>query len=113
YGIMLQPRANVSRSRNSLTNLETRTEQYQGLVTWAPPKYAQLFSLQFSADASRNRMTGQIAPAKFVHQYAGTFSLRWGAGNGAAMNGTTVVNAPANVNATTTNNPTTTSAVSH
>jgi hypothetical protein len=109
---MLQPRANVSRSRNSLTNLETKTEQYQGLITWAPPKFAQRFSFQLSADASRNRTTGQTTPAKFVHQYVGTFSLTWGAGSGASMNGATVVSAQTDVNATKTNNPSTTAAVS-
>ncbi len=112
FGMMLQPRANFSRSKNNLTNLESRSEQYQGLVTWAPQRLASLMSFQVSADASRNRSTGQIVPAKFIHQYVGTLSLKWGAGSGAAMNGTTVVTAPADVSATKTNEPSTTTAVS-
>ena len=112
YGVMLQPRANFSRSKSSLTDIESRSEQYQGLVTWAPARYASIFSLQFSADASRNSSTGQVAPAKFIHQYVGTLSLKWGAGNGASMNGTTIVNAQTDVGATKTNNPATTSAKS-
>ena len=111
-GLMLQPRANFNRSKSSLTNIESRTEQYQGLVTWAPARVASLFSLQFSADAMRNRSTGQVPAPKFIHQYVGTLSLKWGAGSGASMNGTTVVNAQTDVAATNTNNPTTTSAKS-
>ena len=111
-GVMFQPRANYSRSKNNLTNLESRTEQYQGLATWSPPWKNSFLSVQVSADASRNRSTGQIAPAKFIHQYVGTMTLKWGAGSGAAMNGTTVVDAPADQSATKTNDPSTTASIS-
>jgi len=81
-------------------------------VTWAPARLANLMAFQFSADASRNSTSGQTTPSKFIHQYVGTLSLKWGAGNGAAMNGTTVVTAPTAAPVTNTNNPTTTAAKS-
>jgi len=112
WGIMLQPRVNFSRSKNDLTNLESRSEDYQALVTWTPQRLTQHLSLQFSADANRSSSTGQIPPPKFIHQYVGTMSFNWGASSGQAMNGTTVVAVPASINATKTNNPSTTSAVS-
>jgi len=112
YGLMIQPRANFNRSTNSLTDIESRSEQYQLLVTWAPARLVNLMSFQVSADASRNSSSVQTTPSKFIHQYVGTLSLKWGAGHGAAMNGTTVVNAPADVAVTNTNNPTTTAAKS-
>jgi hypothetical protein len=112
-GVTFQPRAMYSTSKSDLTNIESRSEQYAGLVTWAPPWHQSALSLQLSADANRNHFTGQIAPSKFVHRYVSTLSLRWGAGQGAAMNGTTVVSAPVeNVNPQT-NDPRTTSTLSH
>ena len=112
YGLMIQPRANYNRSTNSLTDIESRSEQYQLLVTWAPARLVNLMSFQVSADASRNSTSVQTTPSKFVHQYVGTLSLKWGAGHGAAMNGTTVVAAPTAAPVTNTNNPTTTAAKS-
>jgi hypothetical protein len=111
--ITFQPRANYTRSKNDLTNSESRSEQYQGLLMWVPTQWNSMVSVQVSADASRNRTTGQVLPSKFIHRYVGTLSLRWGAGNGASMNGTTVVAAPTNVATTNTNNPSTTATVSH
>ncbi|MDQ6800088.1 MAG: hypothetical protein M3041_04545 [Acidobacteriota bacterium] len=112
-GITFQPRAMYSSSKSDLTNIESRSEQYAGLVTWAPPWHQSALSLQISADTSRNRSTGQVIPSKFVHRYVSTLSLRWGAGQGAAMNGTTVVSAPVENANPQTNDPTTTSTVSH
>lgn len=112
-GITFQPRAMYSSSKSDLTNFETRSEQYQGLVTWAPAWHQSAFSIQLSADANRNHSSGQVTPSKFIHRYVSTLSLRWGAGNGASMNGTTVVNAPADVATTQPTDPSTTSSISH
>jgi hypothetical protein len=113
HGITLQPRAMYSSSKSDLTNIESRSEQYAGLITWAPPWHQSALSFQISADMNRNRFTGQVTPSKFVHRYVSTLSLRWGAGHGAAMNGTTVVSAPVENANPQTNDPTTTSTVSH
>jgi hypothetical protein len=112
-GITLQPRAMYSSSKSDLTNIESRSEQYAGLITWAPPWHQSALSLQLSADANRNSFTGQPTPSKFVHRYVGTLSLRWGLGHGGAMNGTTVVSAPVENANSQTNDPSTTATVSH
>ena len=112
-GITFQPRAMYSSSKSDLTNVESRSEQYAGLVTWAPPWHQSALSFQVSADANRNRFTGQVTPSRFVHRYVSTLSLRWGAGHGAAMNGTTVVSAPVENANPQSNDPKTTATVSH
>ncbi len=110
--VTFQPRAMITRSKNDLTNLESRSEQYEGLVSWAPQAHTAV-SVQLSAGANRNRFSGEIVPAKFARRYVGTLSWSWGAGKGAAANGTTVVTAPADPATAKLNDPSTTSSISH
>jgi len=82
--LTLQPRATYSTTKNDLLASKTTTEQYQGLATFAPQWLNSIIAVQLSTDWSRNRFTGQAAPAKFVHNYAGTFNLHWRFGAGPA-----------------------------
>jgi hypothetical protein len=80
--ISLQPRAAWTRTENDLMPGKTRSEQYQALLVFAPPWLKSLLSLQLSGDWTRTRMTGQADPG-FDSRFAGTLTLRWGAGRGA------------------------------
>jgi hypothetical protein len=82
--ISLQPRATYSTSKNDLYASKSTTEQYQGLVTFAPQWAGSIIALQFSADWTKNTFDGQFGPAKFVHRYVGTINLHWRAGMGPA-----------------------------
>ncbi|HEX8620262.1 MAG TPA: hypothetical protein VF911_21965 [Thermoanaerobaculia bacterium] len=86
-GVTLQPRATYSRSEASLGGFESRLEQYQMLVSWAPTWLQSYASLQLSADWNRNRLTG-VPDSGFQRRYAAALSLRWGASGGAAANAT-------------------------
>ncbi|HJW94929.1 MAG TPA: hypothetical protein VJ901_15045 [Thermoanaerobaculia bacterium] len=82
--ISLQPRVSYSTSKNDLYPSKTTTEQYQGLVTFAPQWAGSIIALQLSADWTKNTFDGQLGPAKFVHRYVGTINLHWRAGMGPA-----------------------------
>jgi hypothetical protein len=79
-GIAFQPRAMYNWSKSDLTDFETKTQQYQALVTYAPPRVASYLSVQLSSDWNQNRFTGQATDPGFDRRYAATMSLRWGAG---------------------------------
>jgi hypothetical protein len=89
--LSLQPRASYTRSENEVTALDSRTEQYQFMLLWAPTWAQSLVNLQFSADWNRTRNKGQIGGSDFVPRYASTLTLRWGAGRGPAAPGGTVL----------------------
>lgn len=82
--LSLQPRVAYNRSQNRVANLDSRGEQYQILLLWAPTWVGSLVNLQFFADWNRNRSKGQSGASPFTHRYAGTLTLRWGAGKGPA-----------------------------
>ena len=82
--LSLQPRASYSTSKNDLYESKSTTEQYQGLLTFAPPWLGSIVALQLSADWTKNSFAGQLDPAKFVHRYVGTINFHWRAGMGPA-----------------------------
>ncbi|HMJ87588.1 MAG TPA: hypothetical protein VK504_30630, partial [Vicinamibacterales bacterium] len=82
--LSLQPRASFSTSKNDLYESKSTTEQYQGLLTFAPQWLGSIVALQLSADWTKSSFAGQLAPAKFVHRYVGTINFHWRTGMGPA-----------------------------
>lgn len=89
--LSLQPRATYARSKNDLTNFDNRLEQYGALLHIAPRWSNSLLSLQLSGDWIRSRNRGQPDASDFLHKYAATFTLRWGAGHGPAAPSETIL----------------------
>jgi len=102
FYISFQPRASYSTSKNDLYESKTTTEQYQGLVTFAPQWAGSIVALQLSADWTKNDYAGQPVQSKFVHRYVGTINFHWRAGVGPAYTNYVPFTAPGAV-ATTAN----------
>jgi hypothetical protein len=82
FWITFAPRASYSRGKNGLYGTLNTNEQYQALMSFAPPWLASLASLQFATDWTHNAGTNMPATA-YTRRYTGTMNFKWGVGHGA------------------------------
>jgi len=82
FFLTLQPRLSYGTSKNDLLSSKTTTEQYAGVLNFAPQWLDSIVALQLSADWTRNKTEGQ--PAPFVHRYVAAVNLHWRLGAGPA-----------------------------
>ncbi|HEV2721692.1 MAG TPA: hypothetical protein VG323_16860 [Thermoanaerobaculia bacterium] len=82
FFLTLQPRMSYGTSKNDLISSKTTTEQYAGLLNFAPQWFNSIVALQLSADWTRNKTEGQ--PAPLVHRYVAAVNLHWRLGAGPA-----------------------------
>lgn len=81
-GLSVQPRLAYNRSKNDLSGSDDKTDQYQLVVSWTPPRIGAYLSLQLSGDWSRTRSLG-VEDGGYARRVMITLNLHWGASGGA------------------------------